>query len=433
MCPKELLMAKGFEIRSLGTCRFDSPVENIFPKDEADGVLVHPTLSACRGCEGSPATMEMAGPTRRIFFDPPKTRAAMVTCGGLCPGLNDVIRGLTMVLWYRYGMREILGLRYGYEGLIAAFNHQPMMLTPELVEDIHKDGGTILGTSRGPQDAAEMVDSLMQKRINILFTIGGDGTQRGALAIADEIERRGLEIAVVGIPKTIDNDIMYTERSFGFETAVEISQGPITSAHREAKAARNGIGLVKLMGRESGFVAAHATIASSDVNLVLVPEVPFTLEDVLPFLEYRLRLKSHAVVIVAEGAGQDLVPAQGTDASGNKKLGDIGIFMRHTITEHFKDSNHPATVRYIDPSYTIRSAPANANDSGFCFQLAENAVHAAMAGRTRMVTGLWNGHFVHVPIEKAVEARRSIDPSGSLWHSVLDNTGQDQKPWMEEA
>ncbi|MDY6833523.1 MAG: ATP-dependent 6-phosphofructokinase [Chloroflexota bacterium] len=419
-------MVQGFEIQSLGVCRLDSPVEREYFQDEDNGILVDPTLRGCRGSDEELIVMEAAGPRSKIFCKPKTSRAAIVTCGGLCPGLNDVIRGITMVLWYRYGARNIIGLRYGYEGLIPSCRHQPMQLTPEVVEDIHKDGGTILGTSRGPQDVAQMVDFLVNKEIDMLFTIGGDGTQRGALAIANEISKRGLKVSVVGIPKTIDNDIMYTERSFGFETAVAMSQVPITCAHMEAKGVLNGVGLVKLMGRESGFIAAHATLASSDVNLVLVPEVPFRLERILSFLEKRLSQKSHAVIVVAEGAGQELVPTEGRDASGNRVLGDIGLFLKGSITEHFKGSDIEVTVRYIDPSYTIRSAPANANDSGFCFQLAEKAVHAAMAGRTAMIVGFWNAHFVHIPIEKAVEGRKKIDILGPLWQSVLENTGQDR-------
>jgi 6-phosphofructokinase 1 len=269
-----------------------------------------------------------------------------------------------------------------------------------------------------------MVDFLEERGIDVLFTIGGDGTQRGALAMAEEIARRGLNKAVVGIPKTIDNDLSYTDRTFGFETAVAMSRLPITSAHMEAKAARNGVGLVKLMGRESGFVAAYATLASSDVNLVLVPEVPFSLPKVLAFLEDRLARKSHAVIVVAEGAGQDLASADGTDASGNRRLGDIGALLKARIAEHFKRAAVEVNVKYLDPSYTIRSARTSADDSVFCFRLAENAVHAAMAGRTAMVTAHWNGHFVHVPMEKAVGVRKRIDPAGPLWQSVLDNTGQ---------
>ncbi len=335
-----------------------------------------------------------------------------------------MIRALTMVLWYRYGVRDILGLRYGYEGLIPSYGHAPLVLTPECVEDIHKDGGTILGSSRGGQDVPTQVEFLKAQGINLLFTIGGDGTQRGALDITREVERHGLDIAVVGIPKTIDNDVSFTERTFGFETAVAMSRGPIVGIHNEAKGVRHGVGLVKLMGRESGFIAAYAALASSDVNLVLVPEVPFTLEQLFAFIEDRMRTKSHAVIVVAEGAGQKLALAEGTDRSGNRKLGDIGVFLKQAIVDHFRASDMSISMKYVDPSYIIRSAQASADDSVFCFQLAENAVHAAMSGRTGLVVGLWNGHFVHVPVEKSVSVRKQIDTHGSLWNSVLHNTGQ---------
>ncbi|MGM0382573.1 MAG: ATP-dependent 6-phosphofructokinase, partial [Thermodesulfobacteriota bacterium] len=350
--------------------------------------------------------------------------AALVTCGGLCPGLNDVIRALVMVLWYRYGVKEIFGLRYGYRGLITSLKHVPIMLNPEIVEDIHKDGGTILGTSRGLQDTSSMVDSLVERKIDILFTIGGDGTQKGALAINEEIKKRGLPISVIGIPKTIDNDLSFTERTFGFETAVAMSQAPITGAHMEAKGVENGIGIVKLMGRESGFIATFASLASSDVNLVLIPEVPFSLDKVFTYLKERIIRKNHAVIVVAEGVGQQHVPVEGFDESGNKKLGDIGPFLKRTIRDYLRSQGIPAQVKYLDPSYSIRSAPATPDDSVFCFQLAANAVHAAMSGRTGMVVGLWNGHFVHIPILLCVKERKKIDTSSLLWQSVLDNTGQ---------
>ena len=416
-----------FAVRTLGEARIQSPLDCAYFVADGDGVLVDATVRAGSQDLAKRPVLERAGPRRRIFFEPSHVRAAMVTCGGLCPGLNDVIRALTMVLWYRYGVNDILGLRYGYQGLDESYGHDPIVLTPDTVEDIHQRGGTMLGTSRGQGDIGQMVDFLEQRGIRMLFTIGGDGTQRGAMAIAEEIGRRGSEIAVVGLPKTIDNDISFTERTFGFETAVALSRAPIDSAHMEAKGVKNGVGLVKLMGRESGFVAAYATLASSDVNLVLVPECPFSLEKLMTFLEGRLSHKSHAVIVVAEGAGQELVPAAGTDASGNRKLGDIGLFLKEAITKHFAGTPTPAIVKYIDPSYMIRSAAASADDSVFCFRLAENAVHAAMAGRTGMITGLWNGHFVNVPMSKATGKRKKIDPVESLWQSVLDNTGQPGK------
>lgn len=415
-----------FQVATLGVCGVDTPVETAFAVPEHAGVLVKAGVEDTRRLadDGGTDFMEAAGSRRKIYFRPDQVKAAMVTCGGLCPGLNDVIRALTMVLWYRYGVRSILGLRYGFEGLVDSIGHEPIRLSPEVVEDIHQQGGTILGTSRGPQAPSDMVDFLEKHGINILFTIGGDGTQRGALAVQEEIRRRKLDIAVIGIPKTIDNDISYTERTFGFETAVALSQPPITSAHMEAKGVRNGVGLVRLMGRQSGFVAAYAALASSDVNLVLVPELSFSPARVMAYLEERLHRKSHAVIVVAEGAGQDLVSGKGTDASGNPRLGDIGLFLKDAVTRHFAHRSEAVKVKYIDPSYTIRSAPASADDSVFCFRLAENAVHAAMAGRTAMVVGIWNGHFVHVPMQKAARKRKRIDPKGSFWQSVLDNTGQ---------
>lgn len=417
-------MHDAFEIPRLGDGRIPSPLQQAVFVDDDQGILLDVCVSRSRPSISDVPCLEAAGPRRDIFFDPRTVRAAMVTCGGLCPGLNDVIRGLTMVLWYRYGMREILGIRYGYFGLTPSAGFPPVELTPESVEDIHQHGGSILGTSRGPQDPAEMTEFLVAKGVRMLFTIGGDGTQRGALALQREIARRGLDIAVIGIPKTIDNDVSYTERTFGFETAVALSQAPIASAHMEAKGVQNGVGLVKLMGRESGFIAAYASLASSDVNLVLVPEVPFSLERLYAFLRERLARKTHAVIVAAEGAGQNLVCASGTDASGNAKLGDIGLFLKQAIKDNVVVNGRPANVRYLDPSYAIRSAPASADDSVLCFRLAENAVHAAMAGRTGMVVGLWNSRFVHVPMERVVEARKKIDPRGPLWQSVLDNTGQ---------
>ncbi len=417
-------MAEDFAIERVGQCTFHSPLDSGVFINDSEGVLIDATLSGLKKVQVNPYIFEKAGPRETIFFNPKISTAALVTCGGLCPGLNDVIRALVMVLWYRYGVKEIFGLRYGYRGLITALKHVPIMLTPEIVEDIHKDGGTILGTSRGPQDTSSMVDSLVERKIDILFTIGGDGTQKGALAINEEIKKRGLPISVIGIPKTIDNDLSFTERTFGFETAVAMTQAPITGAHMEAKGVEKGIGIVKLMGRESGFIATFASLASSDVNLVLIPEVPFSLDKVFTYLKERIIRKNHAVIVVAEGVGQQHVPVEGFDESGNKKLGDIGPFLKRTIRDYLRSQGIPAQVKYLDPSYSIRSAPATPDDSVFCFQLAANAVHAAMSGRTGMVVGLWNGHFVHIPILLCVKERKKIDTSSLLWQSVLDNTGQ---------
>ena len=416
------------KVQRLGRCRVPSPMLiGDFVGDDKR-VLFHSSFEEAEAfikADRPLPAFEMAGPRKKIYFDPSKLKCGIVTCGGICPGLNDVIRSIVFSLHYHYGVPSAFGFRYGYEGLAPAYRHPPMELDLREVRDIHLKGGTILGSSRGPQDVSQMVDTLERMNIGVLFAIGGDGTLRGAQAISEEIGCRGLKISVIGIPKTIDNDISYLDKSFGFETAVAEARTSIYAAHVEAEGARNGIGLVKLMGRESGFIAAHATLANSDVNFCLVPEVPFTMEAFLSALAERLERRRHAVIVVAEGAGQDLLGKTGErDASGNARLTDIGIFLRDQINAHFKKAGVKIVLKYIDPSYTIRSRPANSHDSVFCLLLGHCAVHAGMTGRPNMVVGYWNGEFTHVPIPLAVSERKHVDPEGRLWSSVLESTGQ---------
>ncbi len=369
-----------------------------------------------------------AGPRRRLYQDAPWSRAAIVTCGGLCPGLNDVIKALVNTLWYIYGVDNIFGIQYGYSGLVPSYGLSPIVLTPDVVDDIHTAGGTILGSSRGEQSTEEIVRTLDRLNINMLFTIGGDGTQRGAHDIAMEAKKRGLQVSVIGIPKTIDNDLNFMDKTFGFETAVQAAGPIISCAHNEAKGSYNGVGLIRLMGRDSGFIAAYASLANSLVNFCLIPEVPFELlgdNGFLPALLKRLALKQHAVIIVAEGAGQDLMAGKKSkDKSGNVLHNDIGTFLRDEIKSYFKENKAEVSVKYFDPSYIIRSIPASGMDSIFCLHLAQHAVHAAMAGMTDVVVGNWHGYFTYVPIPLATSSRRKIDPHGQLWQSVLLTTRQ---------
>jgi len=417
-----------FAIDRLGPANYPTPMSAGCLTGDDERILYHTDVAIVHRLldEGRELpSFERAGPRERLFFDAAGLRAGIVTCGGLCPGINDVIRAIVLCLHYHYGVQSIDGFRYGYEGLIPDYGHEPVALTPRRVEMISDFGGTVLGTSRGNQDVGRMVDTLQARGVGILFTIGGDGTLRGAGAIAAEIARRGLPIAVVGVPKTIDNDIAFIERSFGFITATAEAQRVIEGAHSEALAARNGIGLVKLMGRDSGFIAAHSALADSQVNFCLVPEVPFALEDFLAALRDRLAARGHAVIVVAEGAGQELVGRTGArDASGNVKLGDIGLFLREAINGYFKELGTPINLKYIDPSYTIRSLPANTYDSAYGLLLGYNAVHAAMSGRTNMVVGYWNNEYTHVPIPLAVYRRKTINPQARLWNNVLLATGQ---------
>jgi 6-phosphofructokinase 1 len=378
-------------------------------------------------------SFEKAGPRENIFFDPSKTRAAIVTSGGLCPGINNVIRSLVLQLVHKYGVKSVLGFPYGFSGLDPASKLEPVLLGPAEVRDIHARGGTMLGTSRGRRDIETMVATLKKHGVDVLFTIGGDGTMRAAHAIAAEVQKQRLPISVVGVPKTIDNDVAFVDKTFGFETAVSVARIAIDAAHTEAVSAYNGVGLVKLMGRDAGFIAAGATLASRDVNVCLVPEVSFEVEGprgLLGYLERRLEERRHAVIVVAEGCGQRLAsgPDAPRDPSGNLRFADaaldIGPFLKGCIERHFKERQIPLTLKYIDPSYMIRGVAANAMDAVFCDELARQAVHAAMAGKTDVMVGRWHRSFTHVPLPLALSEKKRIDPDKELWLAVTETTGQ---------
>jgi 6-phosphofructokinase 1 len=412
------------KITTLGETRFPSPIR----RTVSDDLFVPEQIVRGLPALQEELLFELAGPRAKLFFDPKQVRAGIVTCGGLCPGLNDVIRSLFLQLHHGYGVKEVLGFQGGYQGLLE----KPIVLTPDFVNDIHKDGGTVLGTSRGPVDKPAAVENLMRLGVNILFTIGGDGTQRGGNDMFQIAKQRGHALAVVGIPKTVDNDVAFVARTFGYLTAVQEASRVLDRAHTEAHSVHNGIALVKVMGRHAGFIAAGATVASQDVNFTLVPEVPFKLNGphgFLAVLKERIVKRSHAVIVVAEGAGQDLLERSRTDldASGNVKLMDIGPFLREKIETYFKAEQIPVVMRYFDPSYLVRSSPANAEDSILCDLFARNAVHAAMAGKTGLVIGYMHDKFIHVPIELLASRKKSLDTSGFAWSAVLATTGQPER------
>ena len=428
--PEEIIT----EISHLGDPDIPSPLlqknYSCFVEDR-DRVLTFASvlsLDACRKGESLPS-FELAGPRRNIYFDPVKTKCAIVTCGGLCPGINDVIRSIVLTLFYGYGVQSVFGIRYGLRGFIPDYGLPVLELSPPAVERIHEYGGTVLGSSRGPQPPERIVDALEKMNVSVLFTIGGDGTFKASAKIVDEIERRGRKISVIAIPKTIDNDIFLVSKTFGFDTAVQMACEAIRCAHTEALGAPNCVGLVKVMGRYSGFIAAAATIALREVNYCLIPECDFDLDGekgLLAHLEGRLEDRGHAVIVVAEGAGQKFFEDQPreTDPSGNVKLGDIGKFLRQRILEHFASREKEVYVRYIDPSYIVRSVPANVDDSLYCGNLGQNAVHAAMAGKTDMMVSLWNDRYVHIPLKSAILHRKRVRPNSRFWMSVLEATGQ---------
>ncbi len=416
-------------IPALGTAKIPSPLPYCrFVADDARANIELTGEDLDDIAEPCFAGFEIAGPRERIYFDAAKAKAAIVTCGGLCPGINDVIRAVVMEAHHNYDIAATLGIRFGLQGFIPAYGYHPVELTPENVSDIHQFGGTMLGSSRGPQAPADIVDALERLNVSMLFIVGGDGTMRAARKIQEEISARRGKISVIGVPKTIDNDISFVTRSFGFDTAVEMATEAIRCAHTEALGALNGVGLVKVMGRESGFIAAQATLALKEVNYVLVPEYPFQLHGehgLLPSLESRLARRHHAVIVVAEGAGQHLLAASGRkDASGNPVLGDVAALLTQEIQAHFKAKNLPLTLKYIDPSYIVRSVPANANDRVYCGFLGQHAVHAAMAGKTGMVVSKLFGRYVHLPFDLVTRKRKRLNIASDYWRAVLESTGQ---------
>lgn len=428
-----------FSVDTLGECKVRSPIELStsfgdyranYVKDDSFVINTVNVFDTSKPCALDKTNlMQKAGPREFIFFDPKDVKAGICTCGGLCPGLNDVIRAVVRCLWNRYGVRDIRGFQYGYKGFFEEEGYPTIALDPENVDEIHKIGGSFLGTSRGGgQRVSDIVDTIQKIGINMMFIIGGDGTQRGSLDISNEIEKRGLKCAVVGIPKTVDNDLQFIDRSFGFETAVQRAKESVASIHMEAESQINGIGLVKLMGRESGFIATAAALASHECNFCLIPEVPFDLDGengLLAHLEERLKRRHHAVIIVAEGAGQDLLTKTNqTDDSGNIKLADIGVYLRDKINSYFKEKKIHINLKYIDPGYQIRASVTTASDSVYCERLGNNAVHAAMAGKTKIVIGLVHDKFVHIPISMATAHRNVVDPEGALWRDTLDATSQ---------
>ncbi|KAH0464723.1 hypothetical protein IEQ34_004826 [Dendrobium chrysotoxum] len=372
-----------------------------------------------------------AGPRRFIRFDSDDVRAAIVTCGGLCPGLNTVIRELVVALWDLYGVRQIFGVQSGYRGFYSA---DMVELNPRVVDNWHLRGGTALVTSRGGFDLEKIVGAIEKRGFNQVYCIGGDGTMRGAVKIFNEIQRRKLHVSITGIPKTVDNDIGIIDRSFGFQTAVEIALQAIHAAHVEAESAVNGVGLVKLMGRNTGHIALHATLSSRDVDCCLIPEIDFYLEGkggLFEFLDQNLKKNGHAVLVVAEGAGQNLIPRTESqkaeeDESGNPVFLDVGPWLKSELNNWWK-RDHPGelfTLKYIDPTYMIRAVPANATDNLYCTLLAHSSIHGAMAGYTGFVSGQINGNYAYIPIEEVAAAKNAVDVKDHKWAWLRSVTNQ---------
>ena len=432
-CQDESVSPKNTDIPVVGPAKIKNPIKFGRFVHEDDAVLVNITrrnvIAMGKGRKKPEHVFfEPAGPRDKIYYDTSKAKCAVVTCGGLCPGLNDVIRAIVMAAHHEYKVPSVLGIKFGLEGFIPEYGHDVIELTPEYVSRIHEFGGTILGSSRGHQEPEAIVDALERMNVSILFMIGGDGTMRAASKVVEEISSRGLSISVVGLPKTIDNDINYASPSFGFDTSVETAAMAIKGAHVEATGAPWGIGMVKVMGRDAGYIAAQSSLSCQEVNFCLIPEDSFDIKGengFLAALEKRMRASGNAVIVVAEGAGQELLKTSGKkDKSGNTRLSDIATLLREEIMAHFRAQGIEPTLKYIDPSYIIRSVPANANDRIYCSFLGIHAVHAGMTGRTGLVISRWNGRYVHIPMDLVTRGKKRINTCSNYWRAVLESTGQ---------
>ena len=414
-------------IPTLGKCDIPSPLPGASAFAENPNIVLNIDELLTGGMSGpQPLSFEMAGPRRNLYFDPRNTRCAIVTCGGLCPGINDVIRAIVMTASQVYNIPSVLGVRFGFQGFLNASDEElgVVELTPDRVCHIHEFGGSILGSTYGygGQTPKDIVNALERLNVNVLFAIGGDGTMHNALELQQEVARRGRKLSIIGFPRTIDNDIAFIPQSFGFETAVSKATEAIRCAYTEASSLPNGIGIVKIMGRQSGFIAANAALTFRNVNFVLVPEVPFSItgeKGIVPAVEQVLRQHGEAVIVVAEGVGPNVVDGPYPQDYGDGVVNAI----RSAIKKHMAAKGIDCTIKYIDPSYMIRAVPAAANDRRYCGFLGQHGVHAAMAGKTGMAVAKMRDKFVHLPLD-LVTRRRRLSTSSDLWRSVLEMTGQ---------
>ena len=356
-----------------------------------------------------------AGPRKEIAWDPIHTKVAIVTCGGLCPGLNTVIRELYITLHHKYGVKFVYGVKNGYKGF---YSDNLVRLDDDIIRDIHHKGGSILGTSRGGTDVKKIVDSIAHRGISHLYAIGGNGTQKGLFEINKEIKKRGLCVSVVGIPKTIDNDLCIIDKSFGFDTSVQEAQRAIQAAKVEIEAFNNAVGIVKVMGRNSGFIAMYSSLASKDVDCCLIPEIPFDIEydhGVLHYIKECLHKKDKILIVVSEGAGQHYI-----NDPVNKNLNDFGIWLCEVVR-----SNVPnVCIKYIDPTYTIRAITPNASDSIYCTILAQSAVHGAFCGYTNFIVGPVNGKHAYIPLQMAIHETNTVSEDDRMWFRLISANGQ---------
>jgi len=327
-------------------------------------------------------------------------RLAILTSGGDCPGLNAVIRAVvrTATDHYQY---ECVGIKNGWKGAAVG---DIIPLPPLSVSGILYRGGTILGTSRfnplkDGETTARILENLTLHRIGAVICVGGDGTLRAS----HEIARMGVN--VVGVPKTIDNDIQATDVTFGFHTAVQIVTDAIDRLHSTAES-HNRIMILETMGRNTGWIALSAGLAGG-ADLILIPERPFSYDKICAMLTERHKRKSFSIVVVAEGAypeGGEAVNIGALDAFGRPRLGGIGFELAHEI-----EMRTSIEARVTVLGYVQRGGTPVAFDRILATRFGVAAVEAVAAGKFDHFIALRGEELVAVPIADGVGQCKQVD------------------------
>ncbi len=329
-------------------------------------------------------------------------KVGILTGGGDCPGLNPVIRAAVRTA-IASGF-EPVGIQYGWKGLVESIA-RPLDLN--VISGILHRGGTILGTSRtNPYKDKGALEKLKKNfkemGLGALIVIGGEDT----LGVANKLSKEGYKI--IGVPKTIDNDLPGTDFTFGFDTAVNIAMEAIDRLHTTAESHQR-IMVVEVMGRHAGWIALHAGIAGG-ADLVLIPEVPVKMKEVVEVIKKRhARGKDFSIIVVAEGAkfeGNEVLLGQKLDDFGHVRLGGIGEVLTRKIEEMTGFETRVAVLGHIQ-----RGGSATAFDRMLGTRFGAKAVELVKKGEFGKMVALHGNEIVAIPLEESVGKLKTVDPA----------------------
>ncbi|AQA12753.1 6-phosphofructokinase [Streptomyces samsunensis] len=330
-------------------------------------------------------------------------RVGVLTGGGDCPGLNAAIRGIVRKGVEVHGF-DFVGVRDGWRG---ALEGAVVPLDVPAVRGILPRGGTILGSSRTNPLASEdgvgrVRETLAEHEVDALIAIGGEDTLGVAAALGGE------GIRVVGVPKTIDNDVAGTDYTFGFDTAVNIATEAIDRLHTTAESHTRTL-VVEVMGRHAGWIALHSGIAGG-ANAILIPEQPFDIDQVCAWVENRFKIRYAPIVVVAEGAvpkqGQMVVKDSSLDAFGHVRLSGIGEWLAHEIAAHTGKEARTTVLGHIQ-----RGGTPSAFDRWLATRFGLRAIDTVKDQDFGMMVALRGTDIVRIPLTEATVGTKAVDPS----------------------